>query len=79
VCAKRLKEKSGADTAVIENITESGVLHANTGSFDCVRLAPHFAQDDSSMIRSRLAACDMRHRCTGRRRGLNAVSIIWDN
>jgi hypothetical protein len=28
-------------------VSGSEVMSANMGSFDCVRLAPHFAQDDS--------------------------------
>ena len=29
------------------NVRRSGVISGNAGHFDCVRLSPHFAQDDS--------------------------------
>jgi len=42
---------------IVEKIAKPCAPPTNTGSFDCVRLAPHCAQDDSSNVSQMTRLC----------------------
>jgi hypothetical protein len=48
-----LTKAAAIDGAVVEMDGGSVVAHAHTGSFECVRLAPHFAPDDRPEVMKR--------------------------
>ena len=61
------KLRAGVDRSVTENLSKSVPLAAHAGSFNCVRLSPHFAQDDRfgegravNMAKGETTTCELR-------------------